>query len=433
MKKTIHIFWFRRDLRLHDNHALYQALSGDLPVLPLFIFDTDILHKLEDKHDARVHFIYETLIDINRSLQETGSSLLIRHGKPLEIFRELIQKYEVNSVFANHDYEPYARERDLEVEKLLKAASVDFRTCKDQVIFEKDEVLKPDGKPYTVFTPYSKRWKANFNEQMLKPYPAEKLLKNLMKQDVDFPLMRDIGFEPARISFPKYDVSDSVLSDYNKKRDFPAQHGTTLAGTYLRFGVISIRELAAKALRKSETYLNELIWREFFMQILWHHPEVTTKAFKSAYDHIPWENDEEAFQRWCNGQTGFPLVDAGMRQLNQTGFMHNRLRMLTASFLCKHLLIDWRWGEAYFAAKLFDFELASNNGNWQWAAGSGCDAAPYFRIFNPHTQIKKFDAQHLFIRKFVPEINTKDYPAPMLEHDEARKRALKVYKDALQS
>lgn len=433
MKNPIHLFWFRRDLRLHDNHALYRALSSGLPVLPLFIFDTDILHKLEDKHDARVSFIYEQLQQINRSLQKTRSSLLIMHGKPADIFQELLKNYTVKAVFANHDYEPYARKRDQEVEKALKTKQVAFHTFKDQVIFEKEEVLKPDGKPYTIFTPYAKRWKATFDKKMLSSYPAEKKLQHMVQHDYVFPPISEIGFDSSRISPPDYDLSDSLLNNYIHNRDFPARQGTSLIGTYLRFGLISVRELAASALQQSDTFLNELIWREFFMQILWHFPEVTTKAFKPQYDRIPWTPNEEAFERWCQGQTGFPLVDAGMRQLNQTGLMHNRLRMLTASFLCKHLLIDWRWGEAYFASKLFDYELASNNGNWQWAAGSGCDAAPYFRIFNPHTQIKKFDPQQLFIQKFVPELNTKAYPGPMLDHDEARKRALRVYKEALRS
>lgn len=433
MKNPIHIFWFRRDLRLHDNHALYRALSAGHPVLPLFVFDTDILHKLEDKHDARVSFIYERLKQINGSLRKTGSSLLIRYGKPLDIFQELLQDHTVKAVFANHDYEPYARKRDQEVAEALMAKHIAFHTFKDQVIFEKDDVLKPDGKPYTVFTPYAKRWKATFDNEMLTPFPAEKWLTNTVQQTFDFPSIRDMGFGSSMISPPKYDLSKLLLRNYSQNRDFPARHGTSLIGTYLRFGLISVRELVANALQKSETFLNELIWREFFMQILWHFPEVTTKAFKPQYDRIPWVPDEEAFERWCQGQTGFPLVDAGMRQLNQTGLMHNRLRMLTASFLCKHLLIDWRWGEAYFASKLFDFELASNNGNWQWAAGSGCDAAPYFRIFNPHTQIKKFDPQQLFIRKFVPELDTSAYPAPMVDHDEARNRALRMYKEALRS
>ena len=422
------LFWFRRDLRLTDNAALYYALKENRNVQPIFIFDTEILNRLEDRSDKRVAFIYRAVIDIKQQLEAMGSSLLLLHGNPLEIFKKLKPK----NVYTNHDYEPYARKRDEAVSTLLKSSGSILKTFKDQVIFEHDEILKDDGKPYTVFTPYSKKWKARLDSFYLKSYPVEKYYPNLQKVN---PLpglsLASIGFSDAGDPFPSKEITIETLEHYKDLRDFPAIKGTSRLSVHLRFGTVSIRKLVQRSLQKSETWLNELIWREFYQMILWHFPQVE-KSFKPAYDQIQWRNNPAEFQAWCEGRTGYPIVDAGMRELNATGFMHNRVRMIVASFLTKHLLIDWRWGEAYFAMKLLDFDLASNNGGWQWAAGSGCDAAPYFRVFNPYIQTEKFDAKKEYIKKWVPEFNTQDYPPPMVDHNLARERALKTYKDALQ-
>lgn len=426
-KSTV-LFWLRRDLRLTDNAALYHALKENVNVLPVFIFDTEILDKLDDPADARVTFIHQSLAHLKAELEQHGSSLLVLHGNPIEIYKTL----EPKAVYTNHDYEPYARERDNTVHNLLHLKGVIFKTFKDQVIFEKDEVLKDDGHPYTVYTPYSKKWKALCNNFYLKPYPVEKYLVNLKKTGpLPFPQLTDIGFKPASITFPERIIHTSVIANYHKTRDYPGVNGTSRLSVHLRFGTVSIRQLTRIAFSKNEKWLNELIWREFYHMILWHFPHVINKAFKPEYDRIPWRNDPDEFQAWCQGRTGYPIVDAGMRELNATGYMHNRVRMITASFLTKHLLIDWRWGEAYFAKKLLDFDLAANNGGWQWAAGSGCDAAPYFRIFNPILQTQKFDPQMVYIRKWVPELNTPEYPKPIVEHNFARERALKVYSEAL--
>ena len=430
--EKINVFWFRRDLRLYDNHALFQALKSGYPVLPVFIFDKEILDKLNSKTDARVSFIYAEIQKMKTELERNGSSLKIFHTKPSDAFRELTEKYEIQAVFANKDYEPYARQRDGEVGELLKAKGIALNLYKDQVIFEEDEVLKDDGTPYTVFTPYSKKWKQVLNETEIQSFPSEKMQENFLKtKPFPFPDLRDLGFEESSIEIPPLEISEKIIRNYAETRDLPAIKGTTRLGVHLRFGTVSIRELTRKAADWSETFLNELIWRNFFSTILWHFPQVVDKAFKPKYDFIQWRNNEKEFERWCSGQTGYPMVDAGMRELNETGFMHNRVRMVTASFLTKHLLIDWRWGEAYFAEKLLDYELASNNGNWQWAAGTGCDAAPYFRIFNPESQQKKFDSKGEYIRKWIPEYGTVKYAQPMVEHKFARERALKVYKAAL--
>ena len=432
MMEKVNIFWFRRDLRLHDNHGLHEALNNDLPVLPVFIFDAEILGRLQ-QNDARVAFIYSEVIKIKRELEKQGSSLLICYGNPQEIFRRLIRDYEVIHVFANGDYEPYALERDREVEELLGGKGIGFGTFKDHVIFEKDEVLKDDGKPYTVFTPYSKKWKLEWTRQNRTRFPSETMLGNMIKT-ASFPVpeLKEMGFKHAAVSVPSRDISEATIRNYARNRDFPAIEGTTRVGVHLRFGTVSIRALTQKVQEWSETFLNELIWREFYSSILWHFPHVVDSEFKSRYDFVRWRNNENEFDRWCRGETGYPMVDAGMRELNETGFMHNRVRMITAGFLTKHLLIDWRWGEAYFAEKLLDFELASNNGNWQWAAGTGCDAAPYFRIFNPETQQKKFDPRGAYLRKWVPEAFTLEYPQPVVAHKFARERALSAFKKALQ-
>lgn len=428
----IAIVWLRRDLRLHDNAALYHALKSPYPVLPLFIFDKSILHKLEDRDDARVTFIHQTLTALEQELQKLNSSLLVEYNTPVEAWTTLLNKYQVAEVYTNHDYEPYAIERDDRIKELLKAQGIRFHTFKDQCIFEKNEVVKDDGKPYTVFTPYSKKWKAKLNDFYLKAYPTEKYFSNLYATPpLRIPSLTEMNFTASKIIIPPAQTSVELIKSYGEKRNFPAIPGTSKLGIHFRFGTISIREKARKAQGLSETWMNELIWRDFYMQILWHFPHVAKGAFKPAYDRIEWRNNPDEFERWCNGQTGYPIVDAGMRELNATGFMHNRVRMIVASFLTKHLLIDWRWGEAYFARKLLDFDLSANNGGWQWAAGSGTDAAPYFRVFNPTLQTEKFDKQFQYIKKWVPEFNTPAYVKPVVQHEMARQRCLDTYKVAL--
>lgn len=427
----MNIFWFRRDLRLEDNSGLFHALNSTEEVLPIFIFDETILSQLP-KDDARVTFIYEQLESIQNQLQAIGKSLAIFHGKPIEIFSKLIRENQIQTVYTNHDYEPYARKRDVEIYRLFKDNDIEFKTSKDQVIFEKSEVVKDDGTPYVVYTPYSNKWKDNFSKITLLNYNSEDYLNKIKTHSYPFLKLNAIGFIPSAIKVTPYDVSDSLIDNYEATRNFPALNKTSYLGIYLRFGVVSVRKMVAKALEsKNETFLKELIWREFFMQILWHFPHTLNSGFRPKYDTIVWENNEALFQKWCEGKTGYPFVDAGMRELNTTGHMHNRVRMIVASFLCKHLLIDWRWGETYFATKLLDYEQSSNVGNWQWAAGSGVDAAPYFRIFNPTEQIKKFDKDLVYIKKWIPELKTDSYPQPIVDHKEARERCLKVYKEAV--
>ena len=432
MKPDVTIFWFRRDLRLRDNAGLYHALKDGSPVVPVFIFDRNILDELEDKNDRRVEFIHLALQDIQQQLLKIDSSLDIRYGNPLVIYKELLKGYNIKKVFTNHDYEPYAKQRDSEILQLLNEHGVSFHTYKDQVIFEKNEVLKDDGKPYTIFTPYSRKWKAALKEYHLKAYPVKKYLANFFKQPGKKIIsLEEMGFAPAGLPFPGKEWKGQVIRHYKEQRDIPSVQGTSRLSVHLRFGTISIRELADEAGALNETFLNELIWRDFYHMILWHFPRVVGHAFKPEYDKIRWRNNEKEFNDWCNGITGYPIVDAGMRELNQTGFMHNRVRMIVASFLTKHLLIDWRWGEAYFAKKLLDFDLAANNGGWQWAAGSGCDAAPYFRVFNPYLQTKKFDPELKYVRKWVPEFEELTYPQPIVAHEVARKRCLETYAAAL--
>jgi deoxyribodipyrimidine photo-lyase len=432
MNSTVNIFWFRRDLRLDDNAGLFHALQEGNPVTPLFIFDTDILDKLENKKDQRVVFIHQRLAIINDELKKYGSNLLIRCGKPVNVWKNLINEFKIKHVFTNHDYEPYAIERDLQVEELLKSATIGFHTFKDQIIFEKNEILKDDGKPYTVFTAFKNKWKKTFNENHCKSFDTKKYFENFLqtKNNAIIPL-GEIGFENFKIDFPKEEPSSSLLKNYSETRDIPSIEGTSRMSVHLRFGTISIRHLVSKAWNLSETYINELIWREFYMYILWHYPYVVNSSFKQSYDMLKWLNNEDAFQKWCEGQTGYPIVDAGMRQLNETGFMHNRLRMITSMFLTKYLLIDWRWGEAYFAEKLLDYELASNNGGWQWSAGTGVDAAPYFRIFNMDEQTRRFDPEFLYIKKWVPEVESDSYPERIIDYNFARKRCLDFYKNLL--
>jgi len=433
MIQPLHIFWFRRDLRLEDNAGLFYALKNGQSVLPVFIFDEDILSKLPSKKDARLHFIHQSLAELKKELNELGSDLLVKVGKPLEVWKEINQDYNISSLRFNHDYEPYAIKRDEEVQAFFESKGVVVKSYKDQCVFEKNEVVKDDGKPYTVFTPFSKKWKAKLNEFYLRSYPSENFKNHFFKasQSFDFPSIEQLGFEKSEIEFPSKIVASKIISDYGANRDFPAIAGTSKLGIHFRFGTISIREKARKAISLNEVYLNELIWRDFYMQILWHFPYVVNGPFKSNYSLIEWRNNEAEFEKWKNGETGYPIVDAGMRELKETGFMHNRVRMIVASFLSKHLLIDWRWGEAWFAEKLLDFELSSNNGGWQWAAGCGTDAAPYFRVFNPTLQTEKFDKNAIYIKKWVPEISNGKYITPVVNHDFARKRCLEVYKKAL--
>ena len=427
----MNIFWFRRDLRLDDNTALFHALNSTEEVLPIFIFDETILSQLP-KDDARVTFIHDHLVKIQEQLNTIGKSLAVFHGTPENVFKKLISENKITSVYTNHDYEPYARKRDKMLNELFKTHSIEFKTCKDQVIFEKSDVVKDDGTPYVVYTPYSKKWKENFRKTGLVHYPSETLLNKITNHSYPFLSLSDIGFTTSSITVPPFNISEKLIANYEDTRNFPAIAGTSLLGIYLRFGAISVRKMVSKALEaKNETFWNELIWREFFMQILWHFPHTVNRSFREKYDAIQWSNNEELFQKWCEGKTGYPFVDAGMRELNATGHMHNRVRMIVASFLCKHLLIDWRWGETYFAQKLLDYEQASNVGNWQWAAGSGVDAAPYFRIFNPTEQIKKFDKDLKYIKKWVPELETSKYPKPIVDHKEAREKCLQVYKEAV--
>lgn len=432
MEKEISICWLRRDLRLEDNAALYHALNGPNPVLVLFIFDTTILDKLNARDDARVTFIYKVIERLGAELKKLGSSILVLNDNPEKAWQEVLKTYKVKNVYANHDYEPYARERDDSLSEFLSSESITFKTFKDQVIFEKDEVVKADGKPYTVFTAYFRQWEKKLNDFYKKAYPVEKYLSNLLKiKPLTIPTLEEMGFEESNQDFPSIHF-EKKLDEYEKRRDYPGDEATSRIGMHLRFGTVSIREAVREAMdQKADKWLSELVWRDFYTMILWHFPYVSKSCFKPAYDKIKWRNDEKEFEAWCNGNTGYPLVDAGMRQLNEIGFMHNRVRMVVASFLSKHLLIDWRWGETYFAEKLLDYEMASNVGGWQWACGCGNDAAPYFRVFNPELQAKRFDPKHVYINKWVPEIKQQKYVQPIVEHTFARERVLKVFKEAL--
>ncbi|MDA8951244.1 DNA photolyase family protein [Flavobacteriaceae bacterium] len=428
----ISIFWFRRDLRLHDNKALFHALQSEEKILPIFIFDIDILEKIP-KDDARISFIYSELKAMNKHLEAHETEIKMFYGNPKEVFKSLMKNYTIVKVFTNHDYEPYAIKRDLEIKEVVSTSKIDFQTYKDQVIFEKNEITKKDGKPYVVYTPYSKKWLEKYETNKPENYPSEDLLDRLYKKTKSETLtLSDIGFIETSIPIKNYIFNSRIINEYEETRNFPALDNTSKLGPHLRFGTVSVRQMVSRAdAYENKIFLKELIWREFFMQILWHFPETHKNSFKSKYDRIIWRNNEKEFKKWCEGNTGYPMVDAGMRQLNKTGFMHNRVRMLVGSFLCKHLLIDWRWGEAYFAEKLHDYEMSSNVGNWQWVAGTGVDASPYFRIFNPTSQIQKFDKELKYIKKWVPDFQEITYPSPMVEHKFARERCLKTYKDAL--
>jgi deoxyribodipyrimidine photo-lyase len=435
------LFWFRRDLRLSDNVGLFHALKSDLPVIPVFIFDKQILDKLSDKSDARVTFIFDTIANLKKELQAKGSDLDVRYGDPIEVWTSIIGQYQLKTVFTNHDFESYAISRDTSIAQLLQNNNIEFKTFKDHVIFEKGEIVKDDGKPYTVFTPYKRKWLEKLtslsdtaeSSPFLESYHSEGLKDNFFSPTTtsDCLELNSMGFERAHLNIPHEKVAQAIIKNYDKDRDFPGIHGTSRLGIHFRFGTISVREKAKKAFGLNQTYLSELIWRDFYAMILHHFPHVEKRSFRQEYDNIEWRNDTNEFEAWCEGRTGYPIVDAGMRELAATGFMHNRVRMITASFLTKHLLIDWRWGEAWFAEKLLDFDLSSNNGGWQWAAGCGTDAAPYFRIFSPDAQTEKFDKNRDYIKKWVKEYGTPSYPSPIVDHKFARERCLSVYKAGL--
>lgn len=421
-------FWFRRDLRLEDNIGLSEALESSENVQCIFIFDENIILELPDD-DHRITFIYDELSKLNEQLKSFDSSLRIEVGKPEEVWKKIIAEEKIQAIYTNKDYEPYARKRDGAIRDLAEENNVEFHRFKDQVIFEENEVVKDDGDPYTVYTPFKNKWLKAFNPEEFKPVSIDSLTRNFAKSNFDFPSLKTVGFERSSIEVKPYTLKD--LENYKDVRDLPFEDATSYLSPHLRFGTIGIRSLVHSVKDRSEVFLSELIWREFFMQILYHFPKVVDHSFRAKYDRIQWRNNEAEFEKWCNGETGYPMVDAGMRQLNETGYMHNRVRMVVASFLCKHLLIDWRWGEAYFAQKLFDYDLSANNGNWQWAAGTGCDAAPYFRVFNPESQLKKFDPKLKYVRKWVNDFDELTYPEPMVEHKMARERALDTYKSAL--
>jgi deoxyribodipyrimidine photo-lyase len=421
----ISIFWYRRDLRLEDNTGLFEALNENENVLPIFIFDDSILDELPED-DARVNFIYESLSKINKQLNNHNASLQILKGQIDDVWEKLVTTYDVQKVYLNKDYEPYAIKRDQKIKEFLNSKGIEMKTFKDQVIFEEDEIVKADGKPYTVFTPYKRKWLEKFTKVNLNLIAD---FDNFYKKIIDFPTLNQLGLKNSPLKVKNYSLKN--VSTYSETRNFPNLDSTSYLSPHLRFGTISVRQIITELKNKSETFLSELIWREFFMQIIFHFPNVVTKNFRPKYDGIKWINNKEDYDNWCQGKTGYPLVDAGMRQLNETGYMHNRVRMVTAGFLCKHLLIDWRYGEAYFAKKLLDYELSSNNGNWQWAAGTGCDAAPYFRIFNPIEQLKKFDKTLTYTKKWVKDFDTLEYPKPIVDHKYARNRALEAYKKGI--
>ena len=431
MKENFSVFWFRRDLRLDDNLGLNAALSSGLKVIPIFIFDTEIINKLE-KNDLRIKMIHAALVKLNDAMLGNRCNVGMYLGNPKAVFESLLKKYKIKSVYTNRDYEPYALERDKSIKSFLEKKNVTYKSFKDQVIFEKDEVVKDDGNPYKVYTPYSRKWIETLNARGFETCKSETKLNSLASLELPHLTLKEIGFDEKKFDIPLFNIDFKTIEKYEETRNFPYLNSTSRIGAHLRFGFVSIRKLVEKAIKNSnKTYLKELIWREFFMQILWHFPYTQEKSFKPKYDRIKWLNNDKEFKKWCEGNTGYPLVDAGMRELNQTGFMHNRVRMLVGSFLCKHLLIDWRWGEKYFAKKLLDYEMSSNVGNWQWVAGCGVDASPYFRIFNPKEQIKKFDKDFKYIKKWVPEFQSSLYPKEIIDHKFARNRCLETFKAAV--
>jgi deoxyribodipyrimidine photo-lyase len=467
------LVWFRRDLRAEDNVALSRALDEAGAVYCVFVFDTEILEALPDRNDRRVEFIWHSLVELKSALRALGGDLHVLHGRAREEIPAFALKHQIEAVYANHDYEPAALNRDRDVADHLGAQPCAWHTFKDQVIFEKAEILNAEQRPYVVFTPYKRAWLAKLGGRNTDPYPVAEHAAALASADAGpIPEFESIGF--ARTNLPQLDIAVGSagansqfqdflgrIGDYARARDYPAMAGPSRLSVHLRFGTISIRQLVRAAFELdadsenrdgASTWLSELIWREFYFSILHHFPHVVGSAFRPEYDNLEWENNESHFRRWCNAETGYPLVDAAMRQINSTGYMHNRLRMVSASFLVKDLHIDWRWGERYFARHLNDFDLSANNGGWQWCASTGCDAQPYFRIFNPVTQSKKFDPQGTFIRSQIPELSDvpdkyvhepwkmppevqrasgcligQTYPGPIVDHAAARKKALALY------
>jgi deoxyribodipyrimidine photo-lyase len=441
----LNLFWFRRDLRTEDNSGLFHALNQNKPVQCVFLFDTEILSALENKTDARVTFLNDTLRALDKELQAWGGFLDVRYGSPVTVWQQLLDEYQPEAVYSNRDYEPYARKRDVSVGQLCKEKGIEFIQYKDHVIFETTDVVKSDGSPYTVFTPYKRRWLEKLQGEggmsdaqgPLRSFPSqgkikEGALNQHRQRSLEWPSLNDMGFNRSNMPIPPKEVSQAIIALYDKNRNFPSVDGTSKLGIHFRFGTISIRDKARKAMLLNETFLSELVWRDFYSMILWHFPHVASRSFRPEYDEIAWRNNEMEFTAWCQGMTGYPIVDAGMRELLATGYMHNRVRMIVASFLTKHLLIDWRWGEAWFAAHLLDFDLSSNNGGWQWAAGCGTDAAPYFRVFSPDAQTEKFDKDNKYIRKWIPEFGTSSYPRPIVDHKMARERCLLVFKEGLE-
>ena len=468
------LFWFRRDLRATDNAGLYHALKSARRVYCVFVFDTEILDALPNKLDRRVEFILESVGELEASLRALGGGLMVRHARADALIPALARELNVDAVFVNDDYEPLAIARDLRVRDELMRNDIGFHAFKDTVIFEKGEVLTQAGGSYSVFTPYKNAWLKKLDDFYLKAYPVHAYAIRLAPSPANesLPTLASLGFEPTNLKALGIDAGESGarrrledfverMERYRDARDFPAVKGVSWLSVHNRFGTVSIRELAALAhaetLRRknpgAETWLGELIWRDFYFQILYHHPHVVASAFRREYDAIEWPNDNALFAAWCEARTGYPIIDAAMRQINQTGYMHNRLRMIVASFLTKDLLIDWRLGEKYFADNLNDFDLAANNGGWQWAASTGCDAQPYFRIFNPVTQSERFDPAGKFIRRYLPELKNvpdkfihapwtmplpeqqscaavigNDYPAPVVDHAVQREKALALYK-----
>ncbi len=425
MKTSVRIFWFRRDLRLDDNHGLYKACK-DGTTLPVFIFDEAILNQLQEE-DARVTYIHKCLQKIQTQLKQFGKGLKVYYGNVLSCWEKILSTYDVETVYFNKDYEPSTIERDKRVVNLLNQSNIPVYQFKDQVVFEEHDILKSNGKPYTVYTPYKNQWLKLFNSEAIKPFPSEAYIHRLMDINTIIPDLSTLGFKHSIV--PVKPVYFDALDKYDEVRDFPALNQTSNLSVLLRFGTFSTRKAIDLALRTNKVWLNELIWRSFFKQILFHFPHVVNEPFKPLYSDFPWRNNTDEFAAWCKGETGYPMVDAGMRELNSTSYMHNRVRMVCASFLCKHLLIDWRWGEAYFASKLLDYDLSANNGNWQWAASTGCDSVPYFRIFNPELQIKRFDTDLVYIKQWIKDFNELSYPKPMVEHKVARARCLNLFKE----
>jgi deoxyribodipyrimidine photo-lyase len=428
------LFWHRRDLRIADNSGLFKALTSGQKIQAVFIFDSNILNLLSDKEDARITFIYREISRLKTEYQSLGADLLVLYGDSIEIIPQLALEMGADAVFTNRDYEPKAVLRDTRINELLATHKIKFIGAKDHVIFEKDEITKGDGSPYTIYTPYANKWREKFKYQAYSPFQTENYFHHLAPINSTQQLLslEEMGFkENKKIDFPPLTIPTEILQNYHETRDYPYIKGTSKLSIHLRFGTISIRKLVQVASTKNPVYLNELIWRDFYQMIIHHFPQSVKEAFKLKYERIEWEHNEIHFNAWCEGKTGYPLVDAGMRELNNTGFMHNRVRMVVASFLCKHLLLDWKWGAAYFAEKLLDYEEASNIGGWQWVAGCGCDAAPYFRVFNPTLQQQKFDPKFDYIKKWVPEFGTIAYPEPIIEHTFARDRVIIRYKYAL--